>query len=36
MLKNMDDTEELSGSNLAKKINILDAIHLLVMALNEV
>ena len=32
----MDDTEELSGINLAKKTNVLDGIHLLVMVWNEV
>ena len=27
ILENMDDTEEFSGSNLAKKINVLGMIH---------
>ena len=28
ILENMDDMEELSGSNLAKEINVFDVIHL--------
>ena len=31
----MEDTEELIGRNLGKKINVLDAIHLLAMVWNE-
>ena len=32
----LENMEELSGSNLAKKNNVLDAIHLLAMVWNEV
>ena len=31
ILENMDNTDKLSESNLTKKINVLDTIHLLAM-----
>ena len=36
ILENMDYMEELSGNNLAKKLNVFNAFHLLAMMWNEV